>query len=534
MILLTIMSPLFMLPLVGLGIDGGRGYIVQSKLSAAVDGAALGAGRLIGTNANIQEIAGEFLHVNFPQGYWGTVNYNENITYVRNNGTDTITVTASADLPLTFIRLLGLNLAHVSATGVVTRKVTRVVLVLDRSGSMDHNDPVTGQNVFQAMKTGSLWFASHFTPGYDEVGLVVYNGSAIVGYPTTRPYDSSPTSNGGPDKQFATDAQNQIGPIFDSLRTMDVGGGTGTVEGLSLAFIELQKAHNRDLAANGVDNVQNTIVLFTDGVPNALAVYANDPANNSLQLPAQTACVNNPATANQPATQMKGYMVPPGSPPGPSVSFPGWGYPSNQVYGLVDLAAYDNNHTLNWWLGSGGASDLSKMVPTSAVNGCVYLNASTPRVDDLAKVPTSDIYGNNTTGLAYNNSLLDDGVHAPYHPNTGAANFNDPAGKILAGYTASNHKYTGYNIAAGAWNACDDAANRIRSQTAMNPIQIFTIGYTGNGGVDTALLNAISNTPQSYRYDSTQPPGKFYKVTTTTALTDAFNAVASQVMRLAQ
>src|SRR5215471_15510465 len=84
MILLTIMSPFFMLPLVGLGIDGARGYIVQSKLSAAVDGAALGAGRLIGTNANTQEIAGEFLHTNFPQGYWGTINYNESVTYTRN------------------------------------------------------------------------------------------------------------------------------------------------------------------------------------------------------------------------------------------------------------------------------------------------------------------------------------------------------------------------------------------------------------------------------------------------------------------
>ena len=39
-------------------------YIVQAKLSAAVDGAALGAGRLLGTQANPQEIAGEFLRAN--------------------------------------------------------------------------------------------------------------------------------------------------------------------------------------------------------------------------------------------------------------------------------------------------------------------------------------------------------------------------------------------------------------------------------------------------------------------------------------
>ena len=51
-VLLMAMLPLLLIPLVGLAVDGCRLYIVQSKLSAAVDGAVLGAGRLLGTNAN--------------------------------------------------------------------------------------------------------------------------------------------------------------------------------------------------------------------------------------------------------------------------------------------------------------------------------------------------------------------------------------------------------------------------------------------------------------------------------------------------
>src|SRR5580704_10857000 len=103
-ITLLILMPLLLIPLVGLAIDGTRLYIVQSKLSAAVDGAALGAGRLLGTSANTTEIAGEFLNVNFPSGYWSTNGLQKNITYTNSQGLQTISVYAYVTLPLTFAR----------------------------------------------------------------------------------------------------------------------------------------------------------------------------------------------------------------------------------------------------------------------------------------------------------------------------------------------------------------------------------------------------------------------------------------------
>src|ERR1035437_1454553 len=81
MVLFTIMLPTLLLPLVGLAIDGSRLYIVQAKLAGAVDGAALGAGRLLGTSADTVEIAGEFLNANFPAGFWGTQSYAEYYLY---------------------------------------------------------------------------------------------------------------------------------------------------------------------------------------------------------------------------------------------------------------------------------------------------------------------------------------------------------------------------------------------------------------------------------------------------------------------
>ena len=50
--LFTIMLPTVIVPLIGLGIDATMLYIVQAKLSSAVDGAVLGAGRLLGSPAD--------------------------------------------------------------------------------------------------------------------------------------------------------------------------------------------------------------------------------------------------------------------------------------------------------------------------------------------------------------------------------------------------------------------------------------------------------------------------------------------------
>src|SRR5215510_12456054 len=106
LLLFTLIVPLVLLPIVGLAIDGTMLYIVQAKLSAACDGAALGAGRLLGTPANTAEIAGEFLRANFPAGYWGAYHMVPDIRVNTTFSTHTITVTATADVPLLFMRIL--------------------------------------------------------------------------------------------------------------------------------------------------------------------------------------------------------------------------------------------------------------------------------------------------------------------------------------------------------------------------------------------------------------------------------------------
>jgi len=344
------------------------------------------------------------------------------------------------------------------------------------------------------------------TPGLDELGLVVYGGSGIVAYPRyALPYGTNVNGGGGPDVNFATTATT--GPIYDQLDLLAAGGGTGTTEALAMAYLELQKAHYRDLALNGVDNALNAIVLFTDGVPDALAVSPND-ANN----PVLTNNSNCAFTAAPPGnTQMRGYMVATGQPP--------WSHANNSTYGLFDLSAYDSARTLSYWLSNPGGSplqgDMIQPVPLAAVNGCNGLNNTGRNYDRIsytvAKVPPFDIYGNATYGNFYNKSIGYDGTNV---------NYNLPA--------------QAYNFALASWNATDNLGQTIRSQTAMLPVTVYTIGFTGNGGTDAELLRRLANTQTASSYDPTQQTGMYIQVDKPSDIAGAFATVASQVLRLSK
>jgi Flp pilus assembly protein TadG len=501
LLLMMTLLPLFLIPLVGLAIDGTRLYIIQAKLSAACDGAALGAGRLLGTQANTTEIAGEFLAVNFPAGYWGTRNLRPNITATNNLGTHTVNVAATVEVPLLFMRVIGQDHSTVAAAATATRRDTRVVLVLDRSGSMDVTDPVSHKNVFTVLRQSARNFVGMFNPGNDELGLIVYSGSAIVAYPVTRPYDANPHGSGGPDASFAT--SSTAGPVFTQIDALDAGGGTGMTEALALAHIELQKAYNRDLAAHGVDTALNAIVLFTDGVPNALAVNPNDasalPDSNSLK--SSSPCSYNPETTAA-DTQMHGYLVAAGDPHN------GWG----PNYGLYLLTAYDTAKSLNYYLGH-ATYDQRISNPSNAVKHCGALgNGDDFSLGDLRQIPPRDIYGNSTSGTQY--------IHATLTYNGTGYDFTRPT--------------SGYHVALASWNATDNVGRTIRAQTAMGQIAIYTIGYDGNGGTDTELLKRLANTQYASDYDPSQQTGKFELVHDATQLNAAFRDVASELLRLAR
>jgi hypothetical protein len=414
---------------------------------------------------------------------------------------------------LIFLRIFHVNTATVYASAVATRKTSRVVLVLDRSGSMNTTDGVSGLNVFSEMQLGAESFAGMFTPGFDEVGLVVLSTSALVAYPTAHPYNNSPTSAGGPDTAFDTTATS--GPMMTQLQTMAAGGGTGTPEALAMAYIELQKAHNRDAALNGgVDYAQNSIVLFTDGVPDSIAVSPNSSTHSVIDpsSPCQYQSILLGSIA-----QMKGTIATAGNPGS-------WYGP----LGLFMLSAYDNSNSLSWWLanpGNGqiGTGDLVQATPSIAFLNCSGFGngGNFYPLPDMTSIPPYDLYNTSTSGGAFPQSTLDlpDGTSSqPY-----AGMSYDP--------TALNNANT---AAIAAWNTTDNIGQTIRSQNAMQPITIYTIGYSGDGGTDATLLKRLANTQSSTSYNSSQQTGFYVQVNSADELGAAFNTIAGQLLRLSK
>jgi hypothetical protein len=525
LVYLSMALPLLILPLAGLAVDLSVAHIVQAKLQAAVDGASLGAGRLLGTEANLEEIAGEFLSANFGTGVNGFFGARD-LTYTAHytpGVVKTIGVTASCTVPSLFMRILGFSHYTIPAAATATRKDTRVVMVIDRSGSMSALLPT--------LKNYAQGFAQKFNGagvvgGADELGLVAFDGSAVVGYPSVRPWDSSitATSTGGPNSAFKDGSANDI---LHQMSAITANSGTGMAEALWLAYIELQKAHLRDLAApgsGGVDQRLNAIVLFTDGVPSAVSVYLNNPADNAIV--GTSKCDNKVPVAPVPAAkQIKGWVAVPGPP-----------YSGSGLVGLYDLLASTDpkaSDTANWWMSHGG-SDAARPNPLpnpDPQKNCAGLSGSnlyTSNKTDLSKIPSKDMYGNlmNTNGYTHSRVVDQHGNVSSIYNGT----MLDLAQKTLD-----------YHWGLAIWNSVDNAAKSARTDsnfatrtgdTQFMPVTIHVIAYTANNGVDEGLLKRVANTTDSSSFSTAQPQGLYVPAGDATALANAFNQVASSLLHL--
>ncbi|MBX6320795.1 MAG: hypothetical protein IRY94_03105 [Rhodospirillaceae bacterium] len=130
----------------GLATDVSRAYLVKSRLQDAVDAAALAGGKVITSSTRDADIQTYFT-ANFPVGFMQAVDATTGAAtpvpvisdnHTANAAATTVTVTASARIPTTFMRILGFDDITVSATATATRAMAGldVVLAMDVSGSM--------------------------------------------------------------------------------------------------------------------------------------------------------------------------------------------------------------------------------------------------------------------------------------------------------------------------------------------------------------------------------------------------------------
>ncbi|MEX2643896.1 MAG: TadE/TadG family type IV pilus assembly protein, partial [Acetobacterales bacterium] len=161
---------------IGVAVDGARAYMVKARLSHALDAAGLAVGASDGTEAQLRQVMRNFFEANFPPEVLGAAA--EPSVVIADK---VITLTATADLTPSFMRLFGYDSLTVSAMTEVTQetKGLEVVLVLDNTGSM------RGSKI-AALRQASLDLVDILFGDADEndnlkVGIVPYSAAVNVG-----------------------------------------------------------------------------------------------------------------------------------------------------------------------------------------------------------------------------------------------------------------------------------------------------------------------------------------------------------------
>jgi Flp pilus assembly protein TadG len=165
----------------GLAIDAGRGYMLRSKLSYAIDAAGLAGGRAFETDLREDDIM-MFFEANFPDGYMGAEIVGGAPTVTINDDAGTITIEAAATIPTRFMGVAGVHEMTIAARTVIQRELQglELVLVMDNTGSMRSGGKI------DAMKDAASELIEILYGSREEVedfwiGLVPYAATVNIG-----------------------------------------------------------------------------------------------------------------------------------------------------------------------------------------------------------------------------------------------------------------------------------------------------------------------------------------------------------------
>ena len=168
---------------IGIGTDIARAHLVKSRLSSALDAAALAGGCSFFLTTRDADID-MFFSANFPAGYLGATVTGP----IKNPDIDneTLELTASAVIPTSFMRVLGFEELKVSAFSQVKRELIAldVVLAIDMSGSMT-SGAIGGGSRISAARTAAhtlidILFGTSSNKDLLGIGLVPWNSKVNV------------------------------------------------------------------------------------------------------------------------------------------------------------------------------------------------------------------------------------------------------------------------------------------------------------------------------------------------------------------
>ena len=491
-----------LMALMGLAVDSGVLYSLKTKLQMSVDGAAIAGIRatslaqsVSAQQTAVDNVASHWFNANFTAGYLGTTNtVLTTPNLASSGGLNSVTVTASTDVPSYFMKYFEKGATTITARGVAARQAANIMMVLDRSGSM------AGTPCSQ-MITAAKQFTGIFTPGVDRIGLVTFAEAVSV--------DSAPTSA----FQTTLGYTNSGGSNTGKLDSIVCNGGTNTSAAIALAWNELYKA--------ALPGTNNFILLFTDGEPTASTF------NLSGVIKSSSGCKD--ALGNSASSGLSNFATFPANWTGSDsnavdilsnkiITF-GTGSYWAPMKGMI-AAFYAGGGTSLYgadpWFVPAGATYASQenrdkytnltapTAPQIEAPGCNFASATT----DFAMYPATDIFGMSTSGYQTISNTL----------------------------TATNGRLVNFNLAdnIAAWARKETAASQLvnysGTTTPMPSVTFHVIGLGSNGGVDTTLLTRIANSAQT----SSGPQGLYFYAPTASQLSAAFYSMGSSQFRLSQ
>lgn len=490
-LMITAICLVMMVPVMGLAIDTTVIYGIRAKLTTASDAAAISAARslavgmtLSAQSANAQATATNFFNANFPDGYFSTTGKSVNVSVTESAlRVRSVTVNSEVNVPSLFMRYISSGMTNVKATSQAERRDTNVVMVLDRSGSMD------GNGGCEAMKAAAAAFSLKFANNRDRVGMVTYGSDNRIDFPLQNPPGDFQSGGSG---------------IPAMAAQINCDGGTGTTGALWQGY--------RELARINEPGALNVVLLMTDGQPNVLNIDVSGP----IDIHGYTAI-----RWNLPGPAPQKYTSP--APADPSLFDPNLSASScASRFGKKGILMPFGNPL--WGLFSPDAPPLpvpagygQTPVDAAMSNGCRF--ATNPEFvhQDLAFIPNTDAHGT---------SLIDE-TYRPLqrwpvgHPDEGRIRSDD-----------------GSNIVNAAFNSVQNASIRIRNnETAASDLNVvvYAIGFGAGVGADASnLLQRAANASASPIYNPMHPEGLYIWAPDVASLDQAFSNIASDMLRLAR